>query len=165
MSRLAPLTALLLAVVLPAASGATAGCTAPQLHGRFALLQGSAGAGSVSYVLRLKNVGAAACTISGRPALQLLDAHGRRLPTHIVPDRRGTGTAVLVTVRPGHRAVVTARFSPDIPGTGEGNPCEPTAHAVRVTLPSPAHGTLVAPVAPATPVCEHGRLVLGLLHG
>ena len=164
MSRLVVLAALLAIALVPASTGATAGCAASGLQGRFAAVNGSAGAGSISYALRLKNVGGSSCTISGRPGLQLLDARGRSLPTHVVPDHRGTGTAVLVTVRPGHRAVLTARFSPDIPSGGEGNPCEPTAHSIRVTLPSPAHGTLTAPVAPATPVCEHGRLVVGLFH-
>lgn len=164
MSRLVPVAALLLAIALPTSSGATAGCTAAHLHGRFTMIPGSAGAGSVSYALRLQNVGGASCTISGRPGLQLLDARGRRLPTRVVADHPGTGTAILVTVRPHHRAVVTARFSPDMPSGGEGNPCEPTAHSIRVTLPSPARGTLVAPVSPATPVCGHGRLVVGLFH-
>ena len=53
----------------------------------------------------------------------------------------------------------------DIPSGSEGSPCEPTAHAIRVTLPSPADGMLTAPVSPATPVCERGRLVLLAYYG
>ena len=36
---------------------------------------------------------------------------------------------------------------------------------VLVTLPSPAHGELFGEVRPATRICQHGRIVLGLFHG
>ena len=74
------------------------------------------------------------------------------------------GTAVRVVLRPGAAAVATARFSPDVPGTGEptDRQCEPTAVRARVVAP-PGTGTTVVPLRPPTPVCEHGRLQLSLL--
>src|SRR3954447_1320979 len=150
--------------VLPATAATTPpGCDA-RLAASFVVVPGSAGAGSITYHVRLTNHDAP-CRISGRPGLRLLDGHGHPLPTHVVPDHIGTGTAALITIRRGHSAVANARFSPDIPGPGEGNPCEKTAHRIKVALPSPAHGTVVGPVRPPTAVCEHGRMVLGLLHG
>jgi len=56
-------------------------------------------------------------------------------------------------------AALTARFSPDIPGPGEpqtGRACEPTATKLRVVVSG--GGTLLAPISPPTPVCEHGSL-------
>ena len=72
-----------------------------------------------------------------------------------------------VVLRPGDRAHAFARFSPDVPGQGEpvtAKQCEPTAFEVRVT-PPPGGGTLVAPVSPPTPVCEHGGMSLTVLSG
>jgi hypothetical protein len=62
------------------------------------------------------------------------------------------------------RAKATARFSPDVPGPNEpvDRQCEPTAYRVRVTAP-PGGGTLIAPIAPPTPVCSHGHLSLSVL--
>lgn len=162
MSRLTPALALFLAL-LPASSGATGGCTAAHIAASFGLVAGSQGAGSVTYEVRLRNTGSASCTISGRPGLRLIGAHGP-LPTREVPDHRGTGTAILVTLRHNRVARSEVRFSPDIPGPGEGDPCQPVAHKIRVTLPSPAEGVVNGPIRPVTRVCEHGRLVVGLLH-
>ena len=158
--------ALLVAVVggLSAAGATPAGCSAAHLTARMAVIHGSAGAGGISYAVSLVNQGSHACPVSGRPGLQLLDHDQHALPTHVVADHPGTGTAALITIGHEHRAIAVARFSPDIPGEGEGNPCEKKAWFVRVTVPSPGHGTLVGHVLPATPVCEHGRIVLGLLH-
>lgn len=82
----------------------------------------------------------------------------------VEPAFRGGLTAVRVVLRPGGRAKATARFSPDIPGPGEqaDGPCERTAYRVRVT-PPPGGGTLIAPVTPPTPVCEHGHMLLSAL--
>jgi hypothetical protein len=72
---------------------------------------------------------------------------------------------VRVILNATRRAQATARFSPDVPGPGEpvsGRQCEPTAYKVRVTPPS-GGGTLVAPILPPTPVCEHGTVFLSTL--
>jgi hypothetical protein len=157
-------------LALPAAvSGmgpATPACRPAQLAGSFVVVPGSQGAGSITYRVRLKNAGTATCNVSGRPGLRLLDRKGHRLPTHVVPDQTGNGTAALIALKPGKAAVATARFSPDIPGPGEpqSKACEPKAYRVRITLASPGSGSLTGPVSPPTPVCEHGRIVLGLLH-
>ena len=164
MRSLIAVAAVVLVAAIPAAAGTAPGCKAWQLSALFREIPGSAGAGSISYAVRLRNH-AGACTISGRPGLVLLGRHGRPLPTQTVPDHPGTGTAVLVTIRKHHVARADARFSPDIAGPDEGNPCEPTAYTIRVTLPSPASGTVRGPIHPATAVCQRGRLVLGLLHG
>jgi hypothetical protein len=161
----ATLAGLALAGGGPAA--AVAPCTGGQLSGTFSVIYGSAGAGSISYALRLRNRSQRTCFVSGLAGLRLLGKLGRPLPTHVVPAFRGGLTAVRVVLRPEARAKATARFSPDVPGTGEpvaGRMCEPTAFRVRVT-PPPGGGTLVAPVRPPTPVCEHGTIVLSALSG
>lgn len=141
-------------------------CQARDLTTVFAYLPGSAGAGHVGYELRLRNRSHHVCAVSGLPGLRLLGRHFGRLPTHVVPQNPGALTAVLVNLLPGHAAFATARFSPDVPGPGEGNrrQCEPTAFYVRVRPPQSAH-TLVGRVRPPTPVCEHGSMTLTALGG
>jgi len=149
----------LAAVLASGASGRQTahGCRGAALAGRFAVVPGSAGAGSISYALRLRNVSASACTLTGLPSGRLLGLRKDALPTHVRADRPGAH-AGLVTLRPGRVAVATARFSPDVPGVGETmmGPCEPTAHWFRVT--ARAGGTTMVGLAPPTPVCEHGQL-------
>jgi hypothetical protein len=146
--------------------GAPAACSPGQLRASMTVITGSAGAGHISYSVRLQNRDGTACMVSGRPGLVLLGRHGHALPTHVVPDRPGMGTAALITLTHGKSAVAAARFSPDIPGPGEPDSgrCERPAYGVRVSLASPGHGSLTGRVKPATPVCEHGRIVLSLLH-
>ncbi len=155
-----------LAAVLAAATAAsTAGsasraawCTGAQLSGRFALIPGSPGAGNVSYRLTLQNVSTRACALTGLPRGRLLGKTGKPLPTSIVASFPGALTAVLVTLAPRASAHADARFSPDVPGPGEGHPgpCEPVAYRFRVT-PN-GGGTTTAAVRPPTSVCEHGSL-------
>ena len=141
-------------------------CQAAGLRAAFRVVQGSAGAGSITYTVRLTNRGARACAVSGRPGLRLLGAGGAPLPTAVAPDRRGTGAAALIVLGHGRTAIALARFSPDIPGRGEPvrGRCEPVAHRVRVTLASPGSGSLTGAVSPPTSVCEHGAITEGLLH-
>jgi hypothetical protein len=163
MVRVALAVAAVLATTAPAAVGATPFCRAGDLTGTFAAVPGSAGAGSVSYMLRLQNRSTRACALTGIPIVGLLGRTGRPLPTRQAAAHPGTGTAVLVTLDPGRRAQATARFSPDVPGPGESgtSACEPTAFRLRVA-PN-GGGTLTVPVVPPTPVCEHGRLLLSNL--
>src|SRR5262249_32076976 len=124
-------------------------------------------AGNVVYALRIRYVSGPACFVSGVPGLRLLDRYHRPLPTHVMPIFRQGLTAVKVTVSRGHGAKTTARFSPDVPGVGEpvaGRACERTSYDVRVT-PPPGTGTFVAPLKPATPVCEHGGLQVTAFSG
>jgi hypothetical protein len=134
-------------------------CRGSQLAGRFAVIPGSPGAGNISYRLSLKNTSSAACAVSGLPQGRLVDRNGRALPTHVRAAFPGALTAVLVRLAPGRSTHATARFSPDVPGTGEGNRarCEPVAHFFRVT--APGGGTTKAKAKPPTSVCEHGRLL------
>ena len=128
------------------------------------VVKGSAGAGNIEYRLVLRNRSSYSCTVSGHPGLRLLGAGGAGLPTHVTPIPPGV-TAALIMLAPGRSAAATLRFSPDVPGKGEQTTgqCEPTAHRVRVTLASPGHGSLSGPIAPATPVCEHGGMTETLL--
>jgi Protein of unknown function (DUF4232) len=133
-------------------------CDASDLTGTFSELAGSAGAGNIVYTLRLTNAAQDTCFVSGQPQVQLLDANGKELPTHPTPAQPGTQTAVKVPVAPGASATSQARFSPDVNGVGEsGNPCEPKAYTLRVTVGS---GTLDVKIDPPTSVCSHGGLQL-----
>ena len=144
----------------PAAAPA---CAGGNLGGSFALVPGSAGAGNISYLLTLKNTSGASCYVSGIPELKLLDAQGNGLPTSVSAAQPGQATAAKIVLTPGGSAQAEARFSPDVPGPGEQQPgqCEPTAHQLQVT--APGGGTVVVPVDPPTPVCEHGSLSMSLL--
>jgi Domain of unknown function (DUF4232) len=132
-------------------------CTGSQLAGRFAVVPGSAGAGNITYALRLKNTSRTSCSVTGLPQGQLLGRYGGKLPTQIRAAFPGALAAILVTLQPGRWTRATARFSPDVPGTGDHTPgrCEPTAYGFRVAAQGRA--TTVR-VLPPTPVCERGRL-------
>jgi hypothetical protein len=134
-------------------------CKGVDLRGSFTAIPGSPAAGSISYRLRLVNSSAATCFVTGLPVVRLLDARGRRLPTHERPAAPGTATAVLVRLAPGAAASATARFSPDVPGPGEpvaGRQCERTAFKLRVG--ARGGGSTIVPIRPATAVCEHGSM-------
>ena len=157
-TSLAVLAAAAVAACGASASSRTAPCTGAQLGARFAVVPGSAGGGNIVYALTLKNTSTKACTVTGLPQGRLLGLHGRKLPTHIHASFPQGLAAVLVHLAPGRSARATARFSPDVPGVGEGGvgTCEPKAYTLRVSLPG--GGTTNAKLAPATPVCEHGAL-------
>lgn len=159
--------ALGIAVVAAAAVAGTASahttaapCSAAQLEGTFKVVPGSAGAGNIVYKLDVANRSQKTCTVTGLPVVQLYGKTGKALPTHVVPAFRGALTAVLVRLAPGASAHATARFSPDVPGPGEGNrrQCEPTAYRLHVS--APGGGTFKVAIKPPTPVCEHGSLQL-----
>ena len=141
-----------------AAAAAISPCTGQALAGTFRAVPGSAGAGNIVYALTVRNRSRTACFVTGLPTVTLLGARGRALPTHLQAAAPGRLTAVLVRLAPGRTAMLTARFSPDVPGPGEpvGKTCEPTAAKLRV-VPN-GGGSAVVPIEPPTPVCEHGRL-------
>jgi hypothetical protein len=166
-----PVSLLLAAAALMALTATAAGaspasraCTGAMLSGTFTAIPGSAGAGNIVYRLRLKNTSPTACFVTGRPVVRLLDASGRALPTKptFVGAQQMMPVAVKISLSPASgTATLTARFSPDIPGPGEpvtGPQCERTAHKLRVHLRG--GGTVIAPISPPTPVCEHGDLQL-----
>ena len=131
------------------------------LAGTFKAIPGSPGAGNIVYRLRVTNTSSKACFVTGIPGLTLLDARGRKLPTHATfGGPKGSLAAVVAPLAPGGAATLTARFSPDVPGPGEpvSKACERTAYKLRVA-PS-GGGTTVVPISPPTPVCEHGSMSL-----
>ncbi|MGD0742743.1 MAG: DUF4232 domain-containing protein [Acidimicrobiales bacterium] len=145
------------------AGAAVPSCRGTQLAVSFAVVPGSAGAGNVSYALRVRNVSAMTCSVSGLAGLQLLGRAGRRNPTHVTDANPGV-TAVIVTLKPGVSAWADGRFSPDVPGLGETSTgqCEPTSYKVSVAVP-PRDDKVVGSIRPPTPVCEHGSVNLSLL--
>jgi uncharacterized protein DUF4232 len=145
------------------AAAPTALCPGSALSGSFSAVRGSAGAGSITYLLVLRNRSPKQCAVSGIPELRLLGRAGNPLPTHVAPARPGLATAVLVRLAPGAYASASARLSPDVPGPGEpvsGRLCEPTAYKLRVS--ARGGGTTVVPIVKPTPVCEHGSLFVSL---
>ena len=146
------------ATTAPPLSAAPA-CTSTRLGGSFAAIPGSAGAGQISYVLTVTNTSDSECYVSGLPQLQLLDAHGGALQTSVSAAQPGQATAAKILLQPSSSAKSDARFSPDVPGQGEGQagqPCEPVAHQLQVT--ATGGGTFTVPIKPPTSVCEHGSL-------
>jgi len=136
------------------------------LAGSFKVIPGSEGAGNIVYRLRLQNTSAATCFVTGVPGFQLLGKNGKKLPTKgLFSGKPGTLTAIVVPLKHGATATLTARFSPDIPGPGEPvqGACEKTAYKLRVT--PTAGGTVTVPISPPTPVCEHGTLQVTVLTG
>jgi hypothetical protein len=159
-------------VATVAATTATAGtrtaeppCAGRALSASFAVVPGSAGAGNIVYAIRLRNRSSENCFVSGLAGMQLLGRYGHALPTKAVAGFPGALTAVRVVLRPGGYASASARFSPDVPGPGEGHPgkpCEPKAYRVRVHAP-PGSGWTTGAVTPPTSVCEHGHMSLSAL--
>src|SRR3954452_23406712 len=100
-------SALVLSLVALAAATASASvrdtpsCKGSQLAGTFNVVRGSAGAGNISYALRLRNVSSTECSVTGLPFGRLLGKTGNALPTHVKAAFPGALTAVLVRLRPG----------------------------------------------------------------
>ena len=148
-----------------AKSSAASPCNGSALSGTFKKIPGSAGAGNVSYRLALLNTSQSTCFVTGIPQGRLLDKQGKALPTRIAAARPGVATAAKIELAPGSAATADARFSPDVPGTGEqhSGPCEKTAYWFAV-IPALGHGNVRAPISPPTPVCEKGSLSFSLLN-
>lgn len=161
MRHLITVLALVLAAAASTAAAARtdASCAGAQLAGSFSVVRGSAGAGNITYKLVLENVSSRMCTVTGLPQGRLLGKTGKALPTHVKAAFPPGLAAILVRLAPGATTFATARFSPDVPGTGEptaGRKCEPTAWFLRVT--GQGGGTTKVNLVPPTPVCEHGRM-------
>jgi hypothetical protein len=135
------------------ASASVPNCNATDLKAKMTVIQGSAGAGHISYKLTLKKTSPGTCLVNTHPGVKLLKANGTPLPTHVTK----VGRKGFVSVRSGRSVSADLRFSPDIPGPGEPTrgPCEPAAHKIAVFLnPSSVRG----PITPPTPVCGHGAI-------
>jgi Domain of unknown function (DUF4232) len=133
-------------------------CTGSDLSATFAVQPGSAGAGNIVYTLTLTNSSSSTCALAGSPALQLVDKSGNALPTHASPAPGSE--QVGKELPPGASMSYDARFSPDVPGTGDQQTgrCQPVATTLRVAIP--AGGTVDAQVSPPTSVCEQGTITL-----
>lgn len=132
----------------PAPPAAASACTAAQLSGTFAVEPGSAGAGNIIYKLQVTNTSQSACTVSGVPTVDFLDAAGKTMPSKTSVS---TGTITTVPLHPGAAATSEVRFSPDV------TPCDSgTATTLRVTLPDSS--TLEAKLDPPTRLCGAGSL-------
>ncbi|MGH2935703.1 MAG: DUF4232 domain-containing protein [Gaiellaceae bacterium] len=136
---------------------AAAPCAASSLQGSFAGVEGSAGAGQITYRLTLTNTGASPCYVIGIPQVQLLGTTGAALPTSSSAEP-GQPAPHRVALQHGDSATADARFSPDVPGEGDSQTahCQPAATVLRVI--ASGGGTVDAPVQPPTPVCEMGSL-------
>jgi hypothetical protein len=146
------------ASAVPAARAIDPRCAGRQLSGTFAVIPGSAGAGNIVYKLVLKNTSSVPCTLTGLPQGQLLGRKHNPLPTHVRPASPGALAAVLVTLLPGESTFATARFSPDVNGTGDSmtRRCQPVSYWFRVR--GQGGGITIVPVKPPTSVCERGTL-------
>lgn len=133
-------------------------CTGKQLGATFKAVPGSAGAGNIVYTLVVTNRSTTSCSVSGLPRLVLLGKTGKALPTHLRAALAPEPPVVLVTLAPGKSAMATARFSPDVNGTGDNmsGRCQPIAYGVRVS--GPGGGTTKGAIKPPTSVCERGTL-------
>ncbi|HEV8648691.1 MAG TPA: DUF4232 domain-containing protein [Actinomycetes bacterium] len=115
----------------------TPACTADRLHAT-AGWEGATGSlvGSVRFTSR----GGAVCALNGYPTIQLLDQHGRALPTRTGRSGRSQATGVLV--RPGTAATAAFVWS---------NWCGPNPGRVGLRVTLPGGGTLVPTVEAGTP--------------
>src|SRR5579872_3429362 len=153
LGAIASASAIAAATSLAAQSTNTA-CKASNLSGKFVVVPDSAGAGNILYTVQVRNRSKVTCFVYGVPGLRLIGKTGKNLPTSVTPFHPNALTAVKVTLKSGAYAAETARFSPDVPGTGEGHPgnCEPVSYKLRITIPR--GGSLIGPISPPTPVCE-----------
>lgn len=132
-------------------------CHTTDLRGSFAIAAGSEGAGNVTANITLRNTSSHACWVGGYPGMLLLGSSHQALPTDVA--RSDAVAARRVTLEPGGAASASARFSPDVPGSGDSQSgaCQPTAHYVEITPPDETTH-LVVTAQPATAVCERGTM-------
>ena len=125
-------------------------CAGSDLTASFNQLAGSAGAGHISYVLKLTNTSASTCALR-LVGVQLLDAKGHDVPTLAAPS------AIPTDLSAGASRKYEARFSPDVAGVGDNQTgaCEPVASTLRVLVGS---DSVDAPIKPPTSVCEQGSI-------
>jgi hypothetical protein len=106
-------------------------CRTGQLQLLTGRTEGAMGHRYVTYGLR--NRSAVACSMSGFPGVQLLDAHGGDLPTVLRHSNLGTGPAGRVLLRPGGWGFFVVEEGV-IPYDTDVQPC-PAAATIAVTPP------------------------------
>jgi membrane-bound inhibitor of C-type lysozyme len=113
----------------PSVAAAVAGAPCRTADLRLAAGEGDAGAGHRAQILTLTNAGATPCSLSGNPAVSLLDADGR--PVSGVRADQNPGTSTPVTLTAGGRAFFDIAWTV-VPDETQGQtPC-PTATRVAV---------------------------------
>ena len=112
--------------VLPA----SAPCRAAQL--RLNSETGDAGAGNRANVFGVTNAGTAPCSVSGYPAVSLLDAQGRALTA--VRSDQNPNTATPVNIPVGGKAFFDIAWNV-VPNEGNGERVCPSTARVRVLIP------------------------------
>lgn len=117
----------------PPTSGATGSpCRAADLSVAYDPAHSSGGAaGSVGLTYRITNTSSQGCTMFGYPGLQLLDAGGRPLPTH-VSRVSPYGPPANVTLAPGGQAWFAIQYPTQ---TGYGNLSCPKSASLGVMAP------------------------------
>jgi hypothetical protein len=147
----------LAALSAPAGAAPPTPCKTGSLKLSLNLIPNSQGAGNVVYKLRVTNRSASDCSL-GPPTIVLLGRRGSVLPSH------SHATGGLIVIGANSTATSNARFSPDIPGTGDKQKgqCQPTAYKVKASF-NGSSGTVTGPVKPPTPVCERGSMSLTAL--
>lgn len=109
---------------------ASAPCRAAQL--RLNSETGDAGAGGRTNVFGVSNIGTAACSVSGYPAVSLLDAQGRALTA--IRSEQNPQTATPVNIPVGGKAFFDIHWTV-VPFEGGGERVCPSAARVRVLIP------------------------------
>lgn len=122
----------------PGVVSAAASCKGPRL--KLSNDGGDAGMGHRRAILALQNVGTAACTLTGYPAVTLLDARGQALTSVRADPRPGSyfraGQAPTpVTLQPRDKAFFDLAWTV-IPDESEGETTCPTATRIRLTAPN-----------------------------
>ena len=112
--------------VLPASTP----CRASQL--RLNSETGDAGAGNRANVFGVTNAGTAPCSVSGYPAVSLLDAQGRALTT--IRSDQNPNIATPVNIPAGGKAFFDIAWNV-VPNEGAGERVCPSAARVRVLIP------------------------------
>jgi hypothetical protein len=135
-------------------------CPAGSLAGSVAGTSGAAG--TIEITLVLHNTSTASCVLGGYPGLQLLDAAGAQLPTHVVRGGSYPFTNFapgVVTLAPGAITYVNLGYS-DVT-TGAETTC-PKAASMWVTPPNAYdHLTVTVTLTP----CAGGTVVVSPVFG
>ena len=125
--------------------------------GTWRTVPGSEGAGHVAADITLQNTSGHTCAVAGYPAIALLAANDRPLPSYVVKNAAVAVTTI--NVAPGAFVHAEIRYSANVPGPGEpdNGPCEPTTVRAQAQLPGDTGWARITLDNP-TPVCEKGEL-------
>jgi len=138
----------------------TASCPAGSLAG--SVVGQSGAAGTIEMTVELRSTATTTCVLGGFPGLQLLDASGAQLPTHVVRGGSYQFTnfaPTTVTLAPGGISYFNLGYS-DVPSGAETSCAKATS--MWVTPPNAYdHLTLAATLAP----CASGTVTVSPVFG